>query len=135
MSRDGLSKDRGRKTVVHRPSKVEKMVFSWGISHFLAHVIRSNVFYIPQHNRDGKNLLLIYILKGGWQHGYYGRSGLQILQIFSSFNLAIYRGWWQSWSAAPQHGHVIPGQQHRQPLPLYHQIVVAQFTGRGNLLS
>ena len=43
----------------HRPSKVEKMVFSWGISHFLAQVIRSNVFYIPQHNRDGKNLLLI----------------------------------------------------------------------------
>ena len=38
------------------------------------------------------------------------------LQIIASSYVAIYSGWWQSWGAAPQHGHVVPCQQDGQPL-------------------
>ena len=47
----------------------------------------------------------------------YHRLKLHVFIFFSSSNIAIYGGWWQSGGAAPQHSHVVPGQEDRQPLP------------------
>ena len=47
----------------------------------------------------------------------YHRLELHVFILFSSSNVAIDGSWWQSGGAAPQHGHVVPGQQDGQSLP------------------
>ena len=47
----------------------------------------------------------------------YHRLELHVFILFSSSNIAIDGSWWQSGGAAPQHGHIVPGEQNRQSLP------------------
>ena len=71
----------------------------------------------PSQGYEMCRAVLVCIWKLDSNKDKYQRLELHEFIFFSSSNIAIYGGWWQSGDSAPQHGHVVPSQQDRQPLP------------------